>query len=253
MRSSEPSKLNILVSYAYMDKNVENVLVANKDRIRFLLDSGAFTAWKLGKPISLDNYCRYLESTPIKPWRYFTLDVIGNAELTLKNYETMLKRGFNPIPVFTRGECTSMIDEYYKTSDVVGIGGLVGSMDNKAFVNGIMKHVNNRNVHWLGFTPVDFIKHYKPYSCDSTTWQVGVIYARLDLYDDRLKRLVTIDKKLFLSKPKPRILELLRQHGIEPKSLAVKSNWIHTGRGCSPSELIGPRSWVKYSVDVEKT
>jgi len=43
------------------------------------------------------------------------------------------------VPIFTRGEDPSVLDDYYKTSDVVGIGGLVGTQGNKGFV-----HPNSR-------------------------------------------------------------------------------------------------------------
>ena len=80
-------RLNILVAYPYMNPQVIESLRRCGSWLRFTLDSGAFTAWKAGKPIELDDYCRFLEQLPIKPWRYFTLDVIGNPDGTLKNYE----------------------------------------------------------------------------------------------------------------------------------------------------------------------
>lgn len=174
--------LNLLVAYPYAKPDVIELIRQNEGRIRFLLDSGAFTAWKAGKPIALDDYCRFLESLPIKPWRYFALDVIGDPHGTMKNYEMMLKRGFKPVPIFTRGEDPSVLEDYYKTSDVVGIGGLVGTQGNKGFVKGIMKLVNGRRVHWLGFSALAFVKHYRPYMLDCATWNTGASYAEPVVY-----------------------------------------------------------------------
>jgi len=159
------------------------LLQENRDNVRFLLDSGAFTAWKAGKPIALDDYCRFIESLPFESWRYFMLDVIGDPAATMRNYETMLKRGFNPIPIFTRGEDPSVLDDYYKTSDLVAIGGLVGTPGNKGFVKGIMEKVGGRRVHWLGFFDCNFVKHYRPYSCDSSTWKVGATFKNFNVVD----------------------------------------------------------------------
>ena len=39
-------KLNILVAYPYADKGTVGFIKKNEKDIRFLLDSGAFTAWK---------------------------------------------------------------------------------------------------------------------------------------------------------------------------------------------------------------
>ncbi len=163
--SGEQVKLNILVAYPYINKMMIETVTEHEGSIRWLVDSGAFTAWKAGKEVSIDAYCKFIEGLPVAPWRYFTLDVIGNPKASMANYEVMLKRGFNPIPIFTRGEDPSVLDEYYKTSDVVGVGGLVGTKGNKGFVNGIMKHVGGRKVHWLGFTNAEYIKHYKPPIC----------------------------------------------------------------------------------------
>jgi len=245
------SKLNILVAYPYMKKAVINELAQIQDSTRFVLDSGAFTAWKAGKPIQLDDYCRFLDSLPVKPWRYFTLDVIGDPHGSMKNYETMISRGYKPVPIFTRGEDPSVLDDYYKTSDVVGIGGLVGTKQNKGFVNGIMKHVGKRKVHWLGFTSADYLKYYKPYMCDSSSWSSALIFASLSMYD-RGGKFIKASKKDFQSQPSPDVLRLLRQYEIDPAELAKAENWKNSGSGKYPTEMVAFRSWIKFQRDVEK-
>lgn len=217
--------LNILVAYPYMKPDVIRILYENQDKIRFLLDSGAFTAWKAGKPIALDDYCRFIESLPFKPWRYFTLDVIGNPEKSFENYQIMLKRGFNPIPIFTRGEDIKMINEYYKTSDVVGIGGLVGTKGNKGFVKGIMKVVGDRKVHWLGFTDKNFVKHYRPYSCDSSSLTMAVRFATFKLFNIKNGQWIKLGKKDFMSKPKKEIVEIISGYGFSVDDFAKSKNW----------------------------
>jgi phosphoribosylglycinamide formyltransferase-1 len=175
-------RLNVLVAYPYMNQRMIDLLVSAGSSLRFNLDSGAFTAWKAGKQIGLDEYCRFLEGLPIKPWRYFTLDVIGDPGETLRNYETMLARGFKPVPIFTRGEDPSVLEQFYKTSEVVGIGGLVGTPRNRGFVKAIMKHIGDRKVHWLGFTDFNFVKTFRPYMCDSSSWESAARYGALKLY-----------------------------------------------------------------------
>ena len=228
-----------------------NILNENKNKIRFLLDSGAFTAWKAGKPIALDDYCRFIESLPFKPWRYFTLDVIGDPEASFKNYETMLKRGFNPVPIFTRGEDLSMIDEYYKTSDVLGLGGLVGTKGNLGFVKGIMKHIGKRKVHWLGFVNQKFVNYYKPYMCDCSTWASSVIYARMNLYIKNGKW-INATKKDFENSPSKEIRNVFKDYGIDINRLQKKEEWKNSGKGDCALEIVPCRSWVKYQLDLDR-
>lgn len=249
--SDNEPRLNLLAAYPYMSRPLIEVLQANQDKIRFVLDSGAFTAWKAGKPIALDDYCRFLDSLPFKPWRYFTLDVIGDPEGTIKNYETMLSRGYKPVPIFTRGEDIKMLDKYFETSDVVGIGGLVGTPKNKGFINGIMKHVGKRQVHWLGFTSIDYIKHYKPYMCDSSSWAGALIYGSMKLYD-KAGRFVTCSKQDFMKKPSADVLRILKEYEVDPAELAIAGNWKNSGKGDYPTEKVAFRSFVKYQRDITK-
>jgi hypothetical protein len=242
-------RLNVLVAYPYLNPQMLDLLKRCGSELRFLLDSGAFTAWKAGKPIALDDYCRFLEQLPIKPWRYFALDVIGDPHGTMSNYETMLKRGFKPVPIFTRGEDPSVLDDYYKTSDVVGIGGLVGTPGNRGFVRGIMRHVGDRKVHWLGFTDLDFVKVFRPYMCDSSSWESGARYGGLKLYLGR-GRFKAIKKADFASKPDPAILERIKYLGLDPYQLAQRDSW---HGGYSASRTLCARSSVAMSVDVERS
>lgn len=244
-------KLNILVAYPYMTPPVQKILMENQGHIRFVLDSGAFTAWKAGKPIALDDYCRFIESLPFAPWRYFTLDVIGDPHASMQNYETMLKRGFKPVPIFTRGEDLSVLDDYYKTSDVVGIGGLVGTGGNKGFVNGIMRSVGKRKVHWLGFTNIDYLKHYRPYMCDSSSWAGALIYGSMKLFD-KAGRFVTCSKQDFMKKPSADLLRILKEYEVDPSELAIAGSWKNSGKGDYPTEKVAFRSFVKYQRNITK-
>jgi hypothetical protein len=240
--------LNVLCAYPYMAPSMLDVLKRNQGQIRFVLDSGAFTAWKAGKPIALDDYCRFLEILPIRPWRYFALDVIGEPAATLRNYEAMLRRGFKPIPIFTRGEDPSVIDDYYKTSDVVGIGGLVGTPRNRGFINGIMKHVGNRHCHWLGFTALEFLKHYRPYMCDSSSWESGARFGAFSLYlGDGRKHLLR--RSEFARKPSAPIIAALASYGVDPNALAREQAW---HGGTSLNRRLNAGSGVRLSLEIQK-
>lgn len=240
--------LNALIAFPYLKASLIKALLPVQDRLRLLIDSGAFTAWKSGKAIKLDDYCRFIEALPFTPWRYFSLDMIGDPAGTLRNYELMRKRGFTPIPVFTRGEDLSVIDDYYKTSDVVGVGGLVGTPGNKGFVNGVMKRIGKRRVHWLGFTSLPFIRAYRPYMCDTASWESGAQFATFRLYlGDGVLRVM--NKNTFRSAPPREILTAIKSYGLEPMDFRTNGGWAGS---LSSNRTLNAASAVRLSLDVQK-
>lgn len=248
MLDSKSPKLNILAAYPYMSKGIIQTLVDYKDDLRFVLDSGAFTAWKSGKPIDFNSYCSYIKDLPVEPWRYFNLDLVGDGKGSYQNYIKMLDKGLKPIPVFTRGEDIELLDEYYKTSDVVAIGGLVGTIGNNAYVNGIMKHINGRKTHLLGFTRPNYITHYKPYMCDSSSWLMGRRFAKIHMYLGGGKFKV-LNKEILTDKPNPDVLKQLSLYIKNPSLLAKNKSWVGS---MSSSGEVSTKSWIHYSHDLQK-
>lgn len=240
---------NLLIAYPYFEKETAVELVRAEGLVRLVIDSGAFTAWKSGKPIGLDDYCRFLEGLPVKPWRYFTLDVIGDPAATLRNYQTMRARGFSPVPIFTRGEDPSVLDQYYETTDLVGIGGLVGTLKNKAFVNGIMRRVGTRRVHWLGFTAIDYVRAYRPYMCDSSNWESGGRFGNIPLYMGRGRRTISVTRATFTKQRNPEICDRIRALGFEPARLLRGEEW---HGGLSLNRNLSAASSLALSLDVQK-
>jgi hypothetical protein len=241
--------VNILVGYPYLNNKPSLEFFKNNiSSINLLIDSGAFTAWKSGKPIKIDDYCLFLESINFPTFGYFTLDVVGNPHETMKNYETMLKRGFKPIPIFTRGESLSVLEDYYKTSDIVAIGGLVQTIGNKGFVKGIMKHVNKRKVHWLGFCNKDFVNHYRPFSIDSSSWESGAIFGSLELYIGKGK-FIRLGKKDFSQKPRKEVIDHIQSYGFKINDFSKNENW---SGGKSLNRQLCAASIVRYMLDLRK-
>jgi len=243
--------LNILIAYPYYSKDCDDSLFAfSKDEsVRFFLDSGAFTAWKSGKPITVDDYCRFLESIKYKPWRYLSLDVVGDPHMSMINYELMLKRGFNPVPIFTRGEDPSVIDEMYKTTDLVAIGGLVGTKKNKGFVKGVMPFFKGRNVHLLGFVNKAVMKTIRPYSCDSSSSHSSARYGSVSIFNKKNGEWILCSRLDFASKPSPDLAELIRSYDVDPKDLAKSSNWIGLKSKALPLSF---RSHIRASIAYER-
>jgi|WetSurMetagenome_2_1015567.scaffolds.fasta_scaffold49561_4 hypothetical protein len=245
------NKLNILIAYPYLKKEELLFLKKNSKHINILIDSGAFTAWKQGLKITTDEYADFIESLPFTPWGYFTLDKIGDPEGSYINYKELKKRKLNPIPIFTRGEKLEMLEQYYKESDFIAIGGLVGTKGNRGFVNGIMKEIKNRKVHWLGFTSQDFLLNYKPYSCDSSGWASGLLYGQLKLYDSAGKHHI-INRSVLQKKISPRISWLIQNiYNANPERLKNKDEWVNK-MGKSLLRELTFKSSVRYQLDITK-
>jgi hypothetical protein len=227
------SKLNILVAFPYCKKPLIDYLATkNKDEYRLIIDSGAFTAWNAGKIITLDNYCKFLDSIQhLQPFNAVQLDVIGDPEKSYENYLTMKKRGYEVMPVFTRGDKIDNLDKLYSHTDYILLGGVAFGKQNKEYVNYILKRNKGRKIHLLGFTNFEFLKHYKPYSCDSSSWSGAARFGALDILNDCEKKIRL--KKIDCAKPfDSKIQQYMKAIGLheeEIKNLSKKEAWVNRG------------------------
>ena len=255
-------KLNILISYAFKDTFnwnkvgesvtrrhptvAEHINDLNGD-IRLLIDSGAFTAWKQNKEIQVEDYANWINNLPINPWRYFALDVIGNALKTQKNFDWMYAQNMKPTPVFQRGEDWSRLKEYHQTSDLVGIGVGVKSKAYKNYLREVMNHTDEIPVHWLGVTMPPWIAYYKPFSVDSSSWCAARQYGKIQLYNrGRFYEYIRTNAD---KPPSKKVRSLFRYYGLDPKVFSKEESW---RGGSSLAHLVTVRSWMTYARDVER-
>lgn len=247
-------KLNILVAYPYMSAGMERLLADHKDDVCLMVDSGAFTVHKAGATITLDEYCAFIRALPVEPWRYITLDVIGNTDKTLSNYNVMRERGFTPLPVLTRGQPISDIEGYYATSDLVCVGGFGDSPGRRVKagrVQQIMEVAKGRKVHLLGYTNLLALRHFKPYSCDSSTWLAGQKFGTLCLYYGN----GIIQKRTYAQMQRGEMTEkdfdVARSFGYDLHDMKKLDNRIG-GPAKSKMSALSIASWVACSIEYER-
>jgi hypothetical protein len=184
---------DILESYHYVKKQrYVDEMRANNAKI--FLDSGAFSAYFLGVPINIDDYCNYVKQNSDilrneDGWlMYSVLDGIGNPLLTFQNQQYMERKGLKPLPCFHFGEDPKYLEWYIKYYPYITIGGLVGKsrieiikwMDeiwNKYLVDGSGNP--KLKVHAFGVTAVAIIERYPWYSVDSSAWVQGTSFGYL--------------------------------------------------------------------------
>jgi hypothetical protein len=218
-------KLPVLVSYAYANQQIFEMLHAHRDRIELLVDCGAFTAWTSGKEVKLDDYCEFIKSLPLKPLGYFALDVIGNPELTRKNFDAMRKRKLAPIPIITRDETVDGMRYYMKHSHLLALGGVTGK-DNAsaAAVEIALRTCPRERVHILGLTSTKLLKLFRPFSADSSSWTSGARYGdlRFPWHNGDMK---SLKRAAFTKRPPEWAVRIIRDLGFDPKLLAVNQEW----------------------------
>lgn len=169
--------VNLLVAFPYWSPKTARVLREfDSAKYRLLIDSGAFSAYTVGKAVDLDDYCRFLDSIRQFPAEAIQLDVIGDPEASLRNYQVMRARGYEVAPVFTRGSPLELLDEFER-GRLLLLGGVARGAGNAGYVKWFSEALAARGdpfpTHWLGFTRVPFILRYRPRSVDSSSWCSG--------------------------------------------------------------------------------
>jgi len=230
-----------------------SVVQSMPDTMRLLIDSGAFTAWRSGKPIDKKDYADFIDNLSIKPWRYFSLDVIGDAKRTQENLDWFFANGFTPTPIFQRGEDFKLLPKYAEYTGLVGIGFGVHSIGSMNYLRETMRHTNGVNVHWLGIIRPQWITYYKPYSSDSTDWTRTRRYGILDLYDKgkftKWHNPISKRNKHGDIKPPKKISDLIKRYGGEPSMFQYEESW----RGSNTIvDMVQMRSWITYCREVER-
>lgn len=247
---SEKWKLPVLLSFAYYRKDID--LAKLTEDFDLLIDSGAFSVKTSGKEILIDNYIDFIKTSLPKGVPYFNLDVIGNAEESYKNYKYLMSKGLHPVPIVTRDGTLADIERYYKTSDYVGFGGLKDSelnisIGNPKHVKWLMeKGVKGRKCHWLGFCNINFIKYYRPTSCDSVTWKQAQMFGKIYVLTETGMHLLGREKLLNASLP---IRHAVTSLGFDIGELYAKENW-HGGD--SLAQLISTCMYIKFSRLISK-
>ena len=177
-----------LESYHYISKGraCENI---RRDGVKIFLDSGAFSAFKLGVEIDLGRYCDFILANDDIILRtddgvkmIAPLDVIGQgdkgAELSWKNMEEMERRGTQPLPCFHYGEPWSYLEAYAAKYDYIALGGLIRSdlFSLDSWFRQVFERTCNADgtprirFHAFSLTALQLMLKYPWESVDSSTW-----------------------------------------------------------------------------------
>lgn len=186
---------NVLESYHYIHKQTFVDDIRRQGRQVFL-DSGAFSAWNIGKPVDINAYISYVQrnadilrvddGVPM----FSVLDGIGDPKLTWENQAYMESKGVKPLPCFHFGEDPAYLEWYIRHYPYITIGGMVGQHP-AALIDWLdviwsryLLGADGRprlKVHAFGITSIPIMKRYPWYSVDSSRWLQTAIFGSLVL------------------------------------------------------------------------
>ena len=246
-------RFNVLVSFALAKlKEIESFMQQAPPETNLMIDSGAFSVKTVGAEITIPEYVEFIESLPVTPYGYMTLDVLGDSDKTLANYLKLKEKGLDPIPIFTRGAHLSELEEY-RDSKIIALGNLGASKVNYfAWIDRVKAELRARDIdatlHLLGKTEASLIHRWRPSSVDASSWNTSR-WGLMTLYGGGGK-FINVHKKNLPRKIKehPWLVSLIRSHGLRLTDCFKESKW----RGGSPiSEIAAAVAWLRYAEDIE--
>lgn len=172
--------LNILVAFPFVDvwhaenEGKGNDWVTNAT----MLDSGAFSAWSVGKEIDFEALCLEAE----KPcWdEVVALDVIGDAEASLKNSLRMKEaKDLTVMPVFHFGDPWEILQEYKAKFDRIGIASGHGAplKERLAWTDQCFSRAYPAKFHSFGWIKREVLLRFPFASADSSSWAAGTRFG----------------------------------------------------------------------------
>ena len=193
--------MRVLLSYHYYkDVNLDellNDLAVSHTAVDIMADSGAFSAFTLGKQIDIDRYAQWVKYWSPLLTAYANLDVIGDSAATLDNQTQLEGMGLKPLPIFHTGDAWSYLDTYLDKYSYIMLGGMVPYSTQKQklmpWLLQCFKRANNKAVyHGLGLTSWYALSSFPWYSVDSSSWGAGYRYGRVPVFNSNTGKMLAV-------------------------------------------------------------
>ena len=140
----------------------------------YFMDSGAFSVWRSGKTVKLEDYIAFCKEYRGMFTVYAALDVIGDAEASFRNYVKMREADLTPMPAFHHGSPAKWVDEYAKLTDHIGLGGIamMSKKDRATFLRGIFQRYPDPTTvgfHGFGINDSEILTSFPWKTADATS------------------------------------------------------------------------------------
>jgi len=201
-----------LVSYAYLGQ-VDKLL--EYDLKSLYLDSGAFTAYASGIEIVHDDYIAWAKERKDLFEIITNLDVIGDWEGSVKNFDYARKKGLDVWPVYHFGEPVDVLHYYMSVTDEMCVGGIAsGTVNPDAIKRGLAWLFNlypDMKLHVLGVNAVNALIQFPIFSCDALTWRSGSRFGDVFIKGRRHK----VGRKFQFSSRSKEAISVLQEAGLD--------------------------------------
>lgn len=140
----------------------------------FMLDSGAFSAWKSGKATDIDAL---IEESKDPFWTESVgLDVIGSASGSRENMDYMREQGSPAMPVFHIGDPWELLAHYCANWPKVGLSCRFGEpiKESLRFYEQCFARAWPHRFHSFGWTAPNALRRFPFHSADSATWRLAL-------------------------------------------------------------------------------
>jgi len=166
--------------------------------VRTILDSGAFSAWKSGTEVVLEDLI--VEACDRQPaWdEVAALDPIGDPLASHHNAVEMKLRGIPTIPIFHYGEPWELLTEYKNYfGDRIGLGGIatgISSVQKRKWLAQCFARAYPARFHGFGVASKDLLLEFPFFSIDTASWHTGLRFGRSAAMPDlKMPRKSTLD------------------------------------------------------------
>ena len=191
--------VNALVSFHYFHK--DNIAEIKSWGLNLIGDSGAFSAASQGTPIDIKQFAEWASNWKGSFSWIASLDVIGEAKASKKNYEWLRSKGLDVVPTIHYGSNPEMIKDYVSDGvDFIGLGGMVGFKGEPdrllRWALSMFKYAKDNHpevrFHGWGVTHPKIVNSLPWFSVDSSGFSSAYRYARLSLFDPQTSKRVGI-------------------------------------------------------------
>lgn len=196
---SKRNRLNVLVSYAYLQKDqyLKDIVAAIAPYTNILIDSGAWSNFqnRIKKPtdtkfsvpvVTLEAYIDYCRSVHGLVWEYVSLDVYRDRKGTDHNLQAMVEAGLKPMPVYIEGYHEDDLARILKINLRISVAGGVGAND--SYIKKRYKDIYELSgqkalIHALGYGRYPGIFEIPVSSSDSSSYSTGGQFGNLMIYN----------------------------------------------------------------------
>jgi hypothetical protein len=172
-------KLNVLLSYAWVDSDTYEILVTHRDKVHScILDSGAWTDNTKGEKTDIGSYISYCKIAGHYYDFLFNLDSdFREDHFSPENLENLLlmeRAGLNPTPVI-HSLYTEEVSYYIERGyPIVALGSSYATrLDDLKFVFERFEKYPEVNIHVFGTTIFENLIQVPAYSVDSSSWAIS--------------------------------------------------------------------------------